>query len=131
MQHLDSNVIVPVLRGDENLRRMIDSRLGNLAVSAFVVGELRYGALKSNKVEVNLRDIDELLELVPIVPFDANCARVYSQIRVDLERIGRKTGELDLLIASVALAHGATLVTHNKKHFEAIDGLVIEDWLSP
>ncbi len=36
-----------------------------------------------------------------------------------------------MLIASVALTHQATLVTHNIKHFELIDGLQIEDWLSP
>jgi len=40
------------------------------------------------------------------------------------------TGEMDLLIASVAMAHKAILVTHNVKHFEQIEGLLLEDWLN-
>ncbi len=35
-----------------------------------------------------------------------------------------------MLIAAVALAHEAILVTHNTKHFENIEGLRLEDWLS-
>jgi predicted nucleic acid-binding protein len=37
---------------------------------------------------------------------------------------------MDMLIAAVALANDAILVTHNTKHFENIDGLVLEDWLT-
>jgi tRNA(fMet)-specific endonuclease VapC len=131
MRHLDTNIIVPVLRGNDRARELIESHLGDLAVSAFVVAELRYGARKSNKVDVNLRDIEGSLELIPIVPFDADAADAYSRIRIGLESIGRRTGETDLLIASVALTHGATLITRNVKHFEMIDGLSVEDGLSP
>ncbi|QDV39475.1 hypothetical protein ElP_74420 (plasmid) [Tautonia plasticadhaerens] len=37
---------------------------------------------------------------------------------------------MDLLIASVALANGLTLVTHYTAHFGPIPGLVVEDWLT-
>ncbi len=32
------------------------------------------------------------------------------------------------MIAVVALAHHAELVTHNTRHFEQIEGLRIADW---
>ena len=38
-------------------------------------------------------------------------------------------GEVDVLIAATAMAHKATLVTANKKHFENIEGLKIKVWL--
>jgi tRNA(fMet)-specific endonuclease VapC len=38
---------------------------------------------------------------------------------------------MDLLIASVALAHDLTLVTHNTGHFQEMPGLRLEDWLTP
>jgi tRNA(fMet)-specific endonuclease VapC len=38
---------------------------------------------------------------------------------------------MDLLIASTALAHGLTLVTHNTQDFTNIPGLNLEDWLAP
>jgi tRNA(fMet)-specific endonuclease VapC len=37
---------------------------------------------------------------------------------------------MDALIAAIALANNAVLVTHNVKHFEHIEGLRLEDWLA-
>jgi tRNA(fMet)-specific endonuclease VapC len=42
--------------------------------------------------------------------------------------MGKPTGEVDALIAATAMAHEATLVTSNKKHFENIEGLKVEVW---
>ncbi|OAD21474.1 PilT-like protein, partial [Candidatus Thiomargarita nelsonii] len=50
-------------------------------------------------------------------------------IRVTLRKKGRPTGEVDALIAAIALAHNAILVTDNTKHFEHIEGLTLENWL--
>jgi tRNA(fMet)-specific endonuclease VapC len=35
------------------------------------------------------------------------------------------------MIATTALAHHMTLVTHNVSEFKRIDGLGIEDWQQP
>lgn len=40
----------------------------------------------------------------------------------------RKIGRADLLIASIALAHGATLVIRNLRHFRQIPGLNTDNW---
>jgi len=45
-----------------------------------------------------------------------------------LEQAGTPIGPNDLLIAAIALAHQATLVTHNTREFERIVGLLVEDW---
>jgi predicted nucleic acid-binding protein len=37
---------------------------------------------------------------------------------------------MDLKIASIALASGATLLTRNTKDFAGVPGLRIDDWLS-
>ena len=44
---------------------------------------------------------------------------------------GMPTVHLDLFIASTALVHGLTLVTHNTKDFAHVPGLTLEDWLVP
>jgi tRNA(fMet)-specific endonuclease VapC len=41
----------------------------------------------------------------------------------------RKIGRADLLIASIALAHRATLVTRNVRHFEQIPRLIVTNWV--
>ncbi|MFQ5595922.1 MAG: hypothetical protein ACE5HA_17400 [Anaerolineae bacterium] len=41
----------------------------------------------------------------------------------------RKISRADLLIASIALAHRATLVTRNVRHFERVPGLIVTNWV--
>jgi tRNA(fMet)-specific endonuclease VapC len=45
-----------------------------------------------------------------------------------LERQGRSIRERDLLIASIALPRGLTVVTHNVSEFGRVPGLKTEDW---
>ena len=47
------------------------------------------------------------------------------QDRKDLRKLGRA----DLLIASITLAHDATLITRNLKHFKLIPQLNFENWV--
>ena len=60
--------------------------------------------------------------------FDRDAARIYGSLRADLERAGTMIGPNDLMIASIALAHGLTLVTHNAAEFARVPGLKVEDW---
>lgn len=45
----------------------------------------------------------------------------------------RKTGdiidEFDLLIGSTAIANEMILVTGNKRHFERLEGIILENWV--
>jgi tRNA(fMet)-specific endonuclease VapC len=61
-----------------------------------------------------------------IVPFDALAAAEFDRLRQNrkLKKIGRK----DLLIATIALAHSATLVTRNLRDFRQIPSLRLENW---
>lgn len=70
---------------------------------------------------------EELLALIQIVPFDAAAARLFDGLQT-IPRL-RKIGSPDLLIASIALAHAATLVTRNLRHFQLIPRLRFENWM--
>jgi len=65
------------------------------------------------------------------VPFDAVCAEQFGQVRGSLSQQGIIVSRMDLLIASVALAHNLTLVTHNTADYRHIPGLRLDDWLIP
>jgi len=41
---------------------------------------------------------------------------------------GRLIGPNDLMIAAIATANDAVLVTHNQREFSRIAGLRLEDW---
>jgi tRNA(fMet)-specific endonuclease VapC len=125
---IDSDHCVALLRGHLDLRGRI-SPDEELAVTAISVGELMHGVYKSSQVEENLARLGVLLAAVIVLPYDERAAGRFGRIKAELERAGEKLGDLDLQIASVALEHSVPLVTHNRKHFGRVPGLVIEDWL--
>jgi tRNA(fMet)-specific endonuclease VapC len=49
--------------------------------------------------------------------------------RLSSQRGMRRVGRPDLLIACIALARDATLVTRNRKHFRLIPGLRLDNWV--
>jgi tRNA(fMet)-specific endonuclease VapC len=65
------------------------------------------------------------------VPFDDRTARVYGQIRADLEAKGTPIGPNDFLIAAIALANDFTLVSHNTAELSRVPGLKLVDWQTP
>ena len=60
--------------------------------------------------------------------FDDRAAAEYGKIRADLASQGTPIGPNDLMIASIALSNGLTLVTHNTNEFSRVLGLKLEDW---
>ena len=93
------------------------------------VGELMRGGHKSSRTVENLARLDVLLATVTVLPYDEASARRFGLEKADLERAGTPLGGLDLQIACIALQHNVPLVTHNRRHFERLSGLAIEDWL--
>jgi tRNA(fMet)-specific endonuclease VapC len=45
-----------------------------------------------------------------------------------MEAAGIPIGDLDLMIASVALVHNQVLLTRDIGHFEKVPGLTVETW---
>ncbi len=60
-----------------------------------------------------------------IIPFDQTAAATTTALRKARVRIGT----MDLKIASIALAHGALLLTANARDFVQVPGLRFENWL--
>ena len=73
-----------------------------------------------------LRRTEADLDRIPTVPFDDATVAAFDRLRQTkgLKKIGRG----DLLIASIALAHRATLVTRNLRDFRLVPGLQVENW---
>lgn len=101
-----------------------------ITLCSVVKAELLFGAHRSSPIEANLRRLDIFFEPLLSLPFDDACAEHYAQIRADLHARGKLIGGNDLLIAAIARAHNATLVTHNTADFSRVTGLRLEDWES-
>lgn len=63
-----------------------------------------------------------------ILPFDSEAAVVYADLFALRRRIGRPTAVHDLMIAAIARANGARVVTRNITDFEGCDVTLIDPW---
>ena len=99
-----------------------------MSTCSVVEAELRFGLAKASFSARRIEAVEAFLSLVTILPFDSAAAREYGALRAHLERAGTPIGPNDLMIASIALAHDLTLVTHNVAEFARVPGLRVEDW---
>lgn len=70
---------------------------------------------------------ETLLNQLPVILIDPNAANQFDRLQ-DISKF-RKIGRSDLLIASIALANQARLVTRNLRHFRQIPHLFLENWV--
>jgi tRNA(fMet)-specific endonuclease VapC len=130
MYLLDTNIISYWMRGDKKVIARIKKHTpADLSLSAVTLAEILYGIAKSpmKKKERRLK-IKQISSLLGLYPFDEAAAEEYALIRAQLEREGRAISERDTQIASIAMAHKLTVVTHNIKEFGRIAKLKVEDW---
>ncbi len=129
---LDTNVVIDFLRGTPaSLAARLDREIasGVFAIPAITLFELRYGVEKSPYREQNERRLSLFRQLpIAVLPFEEADAEVAGEIRADLERTGRPIGPYDLLIAAQARRRDALLVTGNRREFDRVRGLRVEDW---
>lgn len=132
---LDTDVVSNLMRPEPSsrlMRRLARTR-DQQAISSISLGELVYGAclLEPARRDPYLRRLEEapLVDL-PVLPFDAESAYRYGEVRAELKRKETPIGDPDTRIAAIALAHGLTVVTGNVRHFEMVPGLAVENWLS-
>jgi tRNA(fMet)-specific endonuclease VapC len=98
--------------------------------SSITLGEIYYGAYRTNKLEKIITAFEEkVLPNVNILAFDGDTSKIFGQLKAELEKQGIGCSEPDLRIASIAIQHKLTLITGNTKHFKNIPGLKIENWI--
>lgn len=126
---LDTNTLIYFFKGLGGVaERLLAVPPSRVAVSAVSFYELEVGLARSTAPRKRRTQLDELMAVVRLLPFDAQAAAESARLRVRLESRGTPIGPMDTLIAGTALAHGAVMVTRNIREFGRIDGLRVEDW---
>ena len=123
---LDSNIIIDIFRGDKKAISRI-KRLYVVYVPVIVIGELYYGANKSDQTPKRKLEVEQLEEMVTVLNITRSTARIYGEIKDKLRAKGRPIPENDIWIAAISLEHQLTLLTKDK-HFENVEDLVIEEF---
>lgn len=135
---LDTNALTDFFKGHPRVlaraRAVPDGRpVVTSTIARFETLDGRYVAIikAANRDELlvaveRLAGDEEKLSAIDILPVTPAAADHFERLRADkkLKRIGRR----DLLIACIALANDATLVTRNVKDFALVPGLKVENW---
>ncbi len=134
---LDTDMVSLLHAGDEHLRKQKD-RFDQAEVVTTVITRIQ---ILQGRFDFVMKAADgpqllralrwlERSESLPaeiiILPLVGAAAAQFDRLRE--HRNLRKIGRGDLLIASIALAHCATLVTGNLKDFRQVPGLQLENW---
>ena len=126
---LDTNIVIYTIRNrPEQVRKLFKQHEGQMCISTVTMGELVFGAERSQQVERNLYDIETMAARLEVLPFDSGAAYHFGQIRAQLYSEGKPMDPYDMMIAGHARASGMILVTNNMKEFVRVSGLLLENW---
>lgn len=130
---LDTNICSYLISQTElYFKNILDNLLkqdrSKVFISSLSVAEMLYGVENSTYKEQNLALVKEFISHFNIVDFNYESAKIYAKVRKQAKDKNRKVGEIDMQIASIAIANNLTLVTNNEKDFNYIDFITIENW---
>jgi tRNA(fMet)-specific endonuclease VapC len=119
----------------KNLQAVGDVRVGITIITRIEVlqGRMSYvmkasGSEDFAKAQRLLERTEKLLSQILILPLDERAIAKFGTLQ--MHKTCHKIGRADLLIASVALAHHAVLVTRNLRHFKRVPNLTVENWVA-
>lgn len=128
---LDTNICIYIAKyNPASVRAHFAQHSANeLAMSVITLGELRFGAEKSQAKEQAMAVIDELASLINVEALGEEVTEHYGDIRAKLQKSGLIIGNNDLWLAAHARSQDWVLVTNNEKEFLRVEGLRVENWV--
>jgi tRNA(fMet)-specific endonuclease VapC len=126
---LDTDTLIHYFKGAGRVAdRLLAVSPSEVSIPSVVLYELEVGIAASQHAAQRRAQLDTFLAATSVLAFDEDAARRSAEVNAVLRRSGALIGPMDTLIAGTALAHHATLVTHNVREFRRVRGLTVVDW---
>ena len=127
---IDTSVIIKLEREgpSEDFNPIFDR--DQVAISVITVSELLAGVHQARPGQgdaavYRASFVEEMLDRFEPLPITPRIARIHADISSFLRGSGRSIGRHDEWIAATAMAHGATIVTLNRKDFEQVPAVKV------
>lgn len=123
---LDSDVLIHYERASRADFFSPHATYDNAYISAITVSELLLGvhlADSPKRRNRRLAFVESVLNLIPVLDFTAETARVHAELHASLRERGALIGAHDLIVAATAVQHGCALMTGNLREFQRVPGL--------
>ena len=128
---LDTNTCIFTIKNrPESVREAFTRHQGQLCISTVTLMELIYGAEKSSSPERNLAVVEGFAARLEVLKYGLEAAAHTGQLRAELARAGQQIGPYDQMIAGHARSLGLIVVTNNRREFDRVPGLRVEDWVT-
>jgi tRNA(fMet)-specific endonuclease VapC len=129
---LDTNICIFTVKSrPPQVREAFNRHHGQICISSVTLMELIYGAEKSAHPDRNLSVVEGFAARLEVLAYDEIAASHTGQLRAELARSGTPIGPYDQLIAGHARSRGLIVVTNNRREFDRVPGLRVEDWAAP
>ena len=114
---LETSTCIELLRGNEHVRQKCVEHNQLCCISAITAIELLYGAYDAPE-QYREKEIAKAKMLIDY----------YTVVGIDDIPDGQIIEDFDLMIGITGREADMTVVTHNQKHFNRIEGIKTEDW---
>lgn len=129
---LDTNVVSEIVKRIPHpkvIARLDKELSASLFISAITVFELRFGAARSAKpASLWARIQRDIIERFQVLPFTEQDALDSADLMAPLVGGGQNLAIQDVWLAGVAVSRNLTLVSRNRRDFDRIVGLNVENW---
>ncbi|MEM1395607.1 MAG: type II toxin-antitoxin system VapC family toxin [Cyanobacteria bacterium P01_H01_bin.150] len=130
---IDTNILSLFFRNNPNVIACFNAYLkeyDKLNISIITYYEIVSG-LKHRDAQKQLKSFLEFAEYNTVLPLTERSAAISADIYANLRSKGTPIDDIDILIAGIAIANNLIVVTNNRRDFDKIQNLDIEDWSQP
>jgi tRNA(fMet)-specific endonuclease VapC len=90
--------------------------------------EMAVGPYRSDRPELERARVARVRASLIVLEVDEPATEQFGRVMAGLLMAGRPIGDLDTLVAAIALANGQSVVTRNPRHFDRVPGLIVHSY---
>lgn len=125
---LDTDTISYYLRGMDSVKDKFIQHQHQLSSTTINYAELIYG-LKKRDSKKYLPHVEKIFNNIKVYEFDKQSAKIFGMLKASMSKKGLTVADMDLMIASIAIANNEQLISNNLSHFSKIELLNVSSWV--